>query len=148
MHQLVEYLIGIVLMAASFQSPTPALPAALGGLVLVNAAAAKGGAGAFHLVGRRVHRVLDLLVIGALLAAAVQPWIELELTGRLASAAVGVVLFFVWFHTDFDAPAARATRRRRASDRSEELGRRAGRVVGDGVNAVRRWRGDDDGRPT
>ncbi len=161
MHQVVEYLVGVVLITFALQSPTPALPASLGALVLVNAAVAAGGAGAFALVGRRLHRVLDLVVMGLVLLAAVQPWFDVELTGRLATGAIAFVLFFVWFHTDFgerrsrrarraersDAPAAaRSTEppERRRGDRSEELGRRAGRIVGDGVNAVRRWRGTDE----
>jgi len=165
MHQVVEYLVGAVLLSFAFQSPTPAVPALLGGLVLVNAAIADGAAGAFSVVGRRLHRLLDLVVVGVLAFCAVQPWLDLELTGRLATLAIAVALLFVWFHTNFDEKPARRTRRgavrtadpdagrtadpehERAAEpdaeqdaRSEELGRRAGRIVGDGVNTIRRWR--------
>jgi hypothetical protein len=148
MHQLVEYLIGVVLLALAVQSLTPALPAALGALVLVNAAIADGGAGAFGLVGRRAHRVLDLVVMMLVAVTAVQPWFDIELTGRLATGAIAVVLFFVWFHTDFEGRAGRKARAARgdadgddrSGRRSEDVGRRAGRIVGEGVNTVRRWR--------
>lgn len=142
MHQLVEYLIGIVLVSLAIQSPTPAVPAVMGALVLVNSAVAIGPAGAFRLVPRRLHRSLDLVVMVLLVAAAVQPWFDVESTGRLVLGAIAFVLFFVWFHTDFDDREQRRERRAaRARPSSEELGRRAGRIVGDGVNAVRR-RGD------
>ena len=65
-HQLIEYLVGIGLISASVQLPDPAVPALLGLLIILNAAVAKGAAGAFRLVGRRLHRTLDLVVIGVL----------------------------------------------------------------------------------
>src|SRR5687768_12762272 len=95
LHQLAEYLIGAVLVAQGLQSPTPALPAAAGGLVLINAAIAKGPLGAFGVVGRRVHRVLDLLVIAATAVLAAQPLIDVEPTSRLVMGGVAAVLFVV-----------------------------------------------------
>ncbi len=164
-HQLVEYLVGIALISVAVQQPQPALPAILGVVVLLNAAIAKGAAGAFRLVGRRAHRVMDLVVIAALVIGAVQPWVSLDNVGRLALGGVAVVLLFVWFHTDFserapgrfgkrDAPAdasraaAPSTSTTGASNTdgtlSEEMGRRAGRVVGGGVNSVKRWKASFD----
>lgn len=140
MHQLVEYLIGIVLISVSVQLPTPAVPAALGLLVIVNAAITKGGAGAFALIGRRLHRVLDVVVMVLLVVMAFQPWFSTDATGRIVLPAIAFVLFFVWLNTDFsDREARRAKRSSQGGDTSERIGRKAGRVVGDGVNAARRW---------
>lgn len=139
MHQVVEYVIGIVLISAGSQSPEPAVPAILGAIVLVNAAISIGPAGAFRLVPRKVHRVIDLFVIGLILFGAVQPFWSVDNSTRLVMAAVAIVLLFVWWHTDFATKEQRKVRRRStARPTSEEIGRKAGRMAGDGVNAAKR----------
>ena len=150
-HQVVEYLIGIALISASIQLPQPVVPAVLGLVVILNAAIARGVAGAFRLVGKRLHRQLDIAVMVLLVAGAVQPWVSIDNTSRLLLVAVAFVLWFVWFHTDFTERSPRA--KRQASDGprpgSEDLGRGAGRVVGQGVNSLKRWKdsfGADDDR--
>ena len=146
-HQLVEYLVGIALISVAVQQPQPALPALLGAVVLLNAAVAEGAAGAFRLVGRRLHRILDLVVVALLVVAAVQPWVSLDNVGRLVLGGVAFVLLFVWFHTDFTERAPRASRSAGSRTTSENLGRNAGRLVGGGVNSLKRWKaGYDAGR--
>lgn len=141
LHQVVEYLVGLMLIAAALQSPDPAVPAALGVVVLGNAAIAIGPAGAFRLVGRRLHRTLDVVVIVLLAVTAVQPWVDVDTTGRFLVGGIALVLFVVWFHTDFADRAERKARRaQRARPESAEIGRQAGRVVGDAVNSVKRIR--------
>lgn len=141
LHQVVEYLVGLMLIAAALQSPEPAVPAVLGVVVLGNAAIAIGPAGAFRLVGRKLHRTLDVVVISLLAVTAVQPWVDVDLTGRFLVGGIALVLFVVWFHTDFADRAERTARRaERARPQSAEIGRRAGRVVGDTVNTVKRIR--------
>jgi hypothetical protein len=141
MHQLVEYLIGIVLISAAIQMLEPAIPAVLGLVVLLNAAIATGPAGAFRVVSKSVHRRLDVAVMALLVAAAVQPWIHLDMTSRLLLGAIAFVLFFVWFHTDFADRLTRAERRdSSARPASEDVGRQAGRLVGDTVNSLKRWK--------
>lgn len=143
-HQIVEYLVGIGLISASVQLPDPAVPALLGLLIILNAAVAKGAAGAFRLVGRRLHRTLDLVVIAVLVFWAVQPWVSIDGTGRLLIGAIAFILCFVWFYTDFAEQRTRAERRaeREASGPrdSHEIGRQAGRVAAHTVNSVRRWK--------
>jgi hypothetical protein len=143
-HQIVEYLVGIGLISASVQLPDPAAPALLGLLIILNAAVAKGSAGAFRLVGRRLHRTLDLVVIGVLVFFAVQPWFSIDATARLLIGAIAFILCFVWFYTDFSEQRTRAERRAeraaRAPRDSAEIGRQAGRVVGNTVNSVKRWK--------
>jgi cation transport ATPase len=140
LHQVVEYLVGLVLISLAIQSPEPAVPAVLGLFVLINAAIARGPASAFDLLPRKVHRVADLVVIGLLVAAAFQPWFDVDGTGQLLLVLIAVVLFVVWFHTDFEDRAGRTARRAaRARQSSEDRGRQAGRVVGDTVNSLKRW---------
>lgn len=152
-HQIVEYLVGIGLISASVQLPDPAVPALLGLLIILNAAVAKGAAGAFRLVGRRLHRTLDLVVIAVLVFWAVQPWVSIDGTGRLLIGAIAFILCFVWFYTDFAEQRTRAERRAERTARgprdSHEIGRQAGRVAAQTVSSLKRWKdglGADAGR--
>ncbi len=160
LHQLVEYILGVSLVSQALQSPTPAVPAVAGAAVLVNAAVARGPLGAFRLVSRRAHRVLDVVVMVLVAGLAVQPWWSIEAGARLVMLGIVAVHAFVWWQSDLSEPAPRAARSRRATvastssapsassapsspsapgDRSTEVGRAAGRAVGSGVRAVRRW---------
>ena len=156
-HQVIEYIIGIALISSSVQLPEPAVPALLGLLIILNAAIAKGSAGAFRLVGRRLHRTLDLVVIGILVFFAFQPWLSIDITSRMLIGAIAFILCFVWFYTDFAEQRTRTERKaQRAADRasrgptdSTEIGRRAGRLVGGTVHVARRWKDGftDDAAP-
>ena len=142
-HQLVEYLLGIGLISAAVQMPQPAVPAILGLVIILNAAIAKGAAGAFRLAGKRVHKQLDVVVMLLLIGGAVQPWFSIDNTSRLLLGGVAFVLWFVWFHTDFTERAPRAERKATTDatrPTSEDIGRGAGRVVGGGVNSLKRWK--------
>jgi hypothetical protein len=139
LHQLVEYIIGLILVAQGLQGPEPLVPAVVGGVVLLNAAVAIGPLGAFRLVGRRLHRVLDLVAIGVVVAAAVQPWVDVDVGTRAIMIAIAIVYGFVWFYSDFAEKQARQQRRVAATgDRGEDLGRTAGRLAGNAVTAWRR----------
>ena len=141
MHQLVEYIIGLVLITAAVQQPQPAVPALLGLLVMLNSAITVGPLGAFRVFDRHLHRYTDLFVIAALLIGAAQPWFDLDNVGRLLLVAIAVVLGFVWFFTDFATKDERKARRAaRARPASEELGQQAGRFVGDSINTAKRWK--------
>lgn len=141
MHQLVEYIFGAVLVAQGLQSPSPVLPAVAGGVVMVNAAMVRGPLAAFRVMSRSVHRITDLVVFGAIVLASVQPWIAVDAGARLVMLGVTAALAFVWWQTNF---AEKAPRGREAigaeGGRSTEIGRLAGRAVGDGVNLAKRFR--------
>ena len=139
MHQIVEYLIGMVLIAAAFQSPEPTVQAAMGLVIIVNAAIARGAAGAFNLIGHNLHRVLDVIIMVLLVVAALQGWVDIDSTGRIVLPLMAFVMFFIWLNTDF----TEKTRSSKPRASSEEVGRKAGRMVGDGVNAARRWQKKD-----
>jgi hypothetical protein len=148
-HQLVEYLVGLALISASVQLPEPTVPAVMGLVVLFNAAIAQGAAGAFRLVSKPLHRRFDQAVIALLSVAAVQPWVSVDASGRLLIGAIAVAMTFVSFYTDYtERPTRKERRAARARPESQELGKQAGRVVGQGVNTVKRWTssfgGDDD----
>ena len=141
MHQVVEYILGGAMIAAGLQSPTPVVPSVVGGVIMLNAAITSGPLSAFRVLDRRVHRVVDIVVIAFEMIAAVQPWIGLDAGTRGIVLIIAFVHLFVWWNTNFamrvKAPAISAE-----GGRSTEIGRIAGRLVGNGVNAVRRPRGD------
>lgn len=149
-HQLIEYLLGIGLISVAIQMPQPAVPAVLGLVIILNSAITRGAAGAFRWTGKGTHRRLDVVVMALLLVGAVQPWVSIDNTSRLLLGAVAFVLWFVWFHTDFTEKVPRRERSPVDHQRptSEQIGRGAGRVVGGGVNSLRRWKdafsSDDD----
>jgi len=153
MHQGAEYLVGIVFVAQGLQSPTPVVPSVVGGLILVNTACAKGPLSAFRVFGKSTHRILDVFVIGAVIVAAVQPWVAVESTTRLIMGFFAFALAFIWIQSDF-SPSARELRRAgaprgepvaRVAATSREpdgtvadtIGRTAGRLAGKGVNMYR-----------
>jgi hypothetical protein len=140
MHQIVEDVLGVALVAGGIRSPTPAMPAITGGLVVLNAAVTKGPAGAFRLIGRRLHRVVDLAILAVFLVAVVQPFVDVDGPTRLFVAVIGLVLAVVWWQSSFAEPVRRRPRITAEDGRSSEIGRLVGRAVGDGVNAVRRRR--------
>ena len=141
MHQLVEYILGGALVASGLQSPTPLVPSVLGGIVMIHSAITVGPLGAFRVIRRRLHRVIDPVVLLAEFVAAVQPWINLESGTRIIIVGIAFVHLFVWWQTSY---AERVKSRRPVTaegGRSNEVGRLAGRLVGNGVNAVRKQRG-------
>lgn len=107
MHQIAEYIIAAVFIAQGLQSKTPAIPSVLGGLVLVNAACAKGPAAAFQLLPRSLHKVLDLVLIGVIVAMAVQPVISLDNNTRVIMGVLAFVIGFVWLGSDFSPSVKR-----------------------------------------
>jgi hypothetical protein len=140
MHQLVEYILGGALVASGLQSPTPMVPSVLGGIVMVHSAITVGPLGAFRVIRRRLHRVIDPVVLVAEFVAALQPWISLESGTRIIIIGIAFVHLFVWWQTSY-AERVKSAKVSAEGGRSNEVGRLAGRMVGNGVNAVRKQRG-------
>ncbi len=143
LHQAAEYLVGVALIAQGLQAGEPWVPGAAGAVIVVNAAIAKGPLAAFALVGRRVHRVLDLVIIVGLAAAALAPGVEVSM--RFVLGAFAVVLGFVARYTRYDSRPSVRTRftdgaKTAPGDRAEALGRRWGRVAGQGAKAWKQRR--------
>lgn len=110
MHQFVEYFIagGLVMMSAQLKEPT--IPAAMGLIMLVNAAITDGFLSAFKWISRGVHRVIDWLIIIACLVLSFVA--DIETNGRLALLGVGVVLGVIVLGTNFAKRGAQAEPRR------------------------------------
>ena len=145
LHQIAEYVVGGALVGTGLQSPDPLVPTALGALVVLNTMMADGPLGAFRVVGRRIHRVLDVVVVAIAVAACLVPGIDSNT--RVIQALIVVVLVVVVAGTDYSAPTARGVTdlSQRPEGRADEIGRLAGRAVGTVAGRVRmRWRNHDD----
>lgn len=146
-HQAAEYLIGIALVASGVQSPSPAVPAVLGGVVILNAALVDGPLGAFRAVGRRVHRLLDIVVLLLLIAGVL--WPGVDSATRILVLGLGVVMAFLVVKTNYDeaprrakstsASSSEASRPEpRPASRGEHVGRTAGRLTALGVRGAKK----------
>ena len=128
LHQVAEYIIGLAAVASGFQSPSPLVPALMGGLVLVNAAIADGPFGAFRWVSRRRHRWADWAVLGAMVGLTVLPGIDLS--SRLVQGSLVVVFAAVIFGTNYTEPVKRKEVPTGPSGKAADFGRQAGRWTG------------------
>jgi hypothetical protein len=154
MHQIVEYILGAALAAVGLQSPTPIVPATVGIIVILHGAVTKGTFAAFQVIGRKLHRVVDLGVIALEVVAAIQPMVKVESATRGIMIAIAFVHLFVWWQTSFKEKvkipkAERLAARAAAGDasgRSGDIGRTAGRLVGGGVNMARKAKAKRNGR--
>jgi hypothetical protein len=142
LHQLAEYAIGAAMVASGLQSPTPTVPAVVGGLIILNAAIVKGPLGAFGLVGRRTHRLLDWVVVA--IAVGTVAWPGVDAGTRVVQLGIAVVYAAVVWRTGVASPPPPTPPlpppRGSASSASsgEAIGRAAGRVTAKGIRAVRR----------
>lgn len=137
-HQMAEYLIGVAIVSQGLQSTQPLVPVVAGVAVIANAAVVHGPMSAFRWVTRRLHRWLDVAVMGLVVLAIVQPWIESDSGTRVVLAVILLPLGFLWFYTDWaDKPARKDRRRAKASGSGEKAGRVAGRAAGNAYNAIK-----------
>lgn len=134
-HQLVEYILGAALVGVGLQSPTPIVPAVLGGFVLMYTACTSGALAAFRVIDRRVHRVADPIVVAVVIGGAVQQWISVDNATRIVMVGIAVVHLVVWFGSSYAQKEKKS--RDPNADRSTELGRSAGRMAAKGVRAIR-----------
>lgn len=99
LHQLVEYVIAILLIVMSAQIREPLVPVLFGVALLLNAAVADGAMSAFKLLSRGMHRLIDwLIIVGSLISAVI---FDTGATGRLALIGVGLVLAVISLGTNF-----------------------------------------------
>lgn len=133
LHQLAEYLLGLVLVAMGVQSTTPVVPAVAGGLLVANAATVSGPFAAFALASRPVHRILDWLLVGVLALLAALPFLNIDNTTRFTMLGIAAVLGTLSWQTRYEPKIARP----RPGDRPTSVGRTAGRGAATLVNMVR-----------
>jgi hypothetical protein len=132
-HQIVEYLFGLGAIAIGAHSPQPLVPCIAGALLLLNASATDGPLSAFRVVGRRTHRIFDIVVIVLLFAWAVLGGRRIDSTGRVVLIGLAIVHSFVTWRTDF-TPKVKTAPMRFDSD---GVGRIAGHLSGKAYRAVR-----------
>lgn len=118
-----------MLIFTGLQSASPVVPAVMGGVVAANAAFARGPLSAFDVVPRRLHKVIDPVIVVAMLLAALLPIFDIDGGTRLVLGGVALVLAFVWWFSSYETAPPR--------DGRVEVGRTAGRFAAKGVNA---WR--------
>jgi len=128
-----------VLVAMGLQSLDPVALTIAGGVVILNAALVDGPLGAFRLFSRRAHRVVDLVVIAGLLVVAVAPFLDVDNASRAMLAAAAFILGVIWWNSAFERRSKRVTAGTAPVkvDRSEAIGRGAGRMAGGIAKAVR-----------
>jgi len=99
LHQLVEYGIAAGLIMMSAQSTTPVVPVLVCLALLGNAAITHGPLSAFKWIDRRIHRILDWVIIATALVGAIV--FDLDSRGRLALIALATVMAVVTLGTNF-----------------------------------------------
>jgi hypothetical protein len=143
-HQLVEYLLGVLLITQALQSEQPAVPVLLGVGVILLAATADGPLAAFHLVPRQAHRILDLVAVVVLLVVAIVFRDALGTTGLVFAVAVALAMMAITLRTNYRMRPRRSlgeTLRAPVEDvpgsKGERYGRAAGRALGKGIRSFR-----------
>jgi hypothetical protein len=130
-HQLGEYVIGLALISAGMQNPSPTFPVLAGGVILVSAALVSGPLGAWRAVSRPAHRWVDVAVMAVVALTAVMPFLDIDNTSRLMMVGAALVMLVLWWSSNFAPPRAKVARTGPV-DRSEAIGRTAGRLVAQG----------------
>ncbi len=109
-HQIVEYLLAALIILQSINGGDAApFIAAAGGLLFLLAAVTAAPVSIAHWISPRVHRVLDLVVIIALVVAPIVSGSTDVLAWALCFLAAAALAWLNW-HTQWTRPAPRAAR--------------------------------------
>jgi hypothetical protein len=108
LHQIVEYVIGIGMLFLAGQSSDPMWPAVLGAAILVNAAMSDGAMSAYRVIPRRVHKVVDWVVIVLAIAASI--FADHDAQARVSLLGVGLILAVIALGTNYVGKGARSVR--------------------------------------
>ena len=142
-HQLAEYLLGVVLVSQGLQAPRPLVPTLLGMAMLMSEGVARGPLALAPKVRRETHRIVDAGVLAALLGTLVLAGSQLNDPVRYTLIGVSAVHAFLLWRTNYATPVRRERRvtqrtlTQPGDSRSEDLGRTAGRAAGSLYKAVR-----------
>ena len=137
LHQLAEYIVGGAMLASGLQSPQPLVPAIVGSLILLNTAIVDAPFGAFRLVGRRLHRILDYIVLGLAVVACAAP--GMDVATRLVQILIVIVFAVVVWRTDYSAlkPKVKQPISATPEGKADEIGRFAGHTAGTWASKIR-----------
>ena len=150
-HQVVEYLLGALLLTQAIQTSRPLIPVLLGLAVILLAATADGPVAAFRIVPRPLHRVLDLVVLATIVVAGVVFRDELGTAGLVFTVLAAAGLAGLVIRTDYRAKPRR-TKPVVAPvvdeaqppppptgpvSKAERMSRAAGRALGRGIKSYR-----------
>jgi hypothetical protein len=137
LHQLAEYIVGGAMLPSGQQSPKPLIPAIVGSLILLNTAIVDAPFGGFRLVGRRLHRILDYIVLGIATVACAAP--GMDVATRLVQILIVIVLAVVVWRTDYSAPKPKVKQPLSATPegKADEIGRFAGHTAGTWASKIR-----------
>ena len=138
MHQLVEYLLGVALLSQGLRTTEPLVPTVLGALLLLNVAVVDGPLSAFKGVSRGFHRGVDAVLVVAMVVALLLVDSLTSSVQFMIGGCAAVMAFLIW-RSDY-RERVKKTPVASGAGRSEEVGRLAGRAVGQGVQAWRRTR--------
>ena len=139
-HQAVEYLVGLLVLFEAAHTGGTAIALVAGVLVLLLASAGEGPLSAFRKVPRHVHRIGDIVLVVALVAAAVVFHRRLGSSGVGLLVVVVVVVAGLTWRTDYRPREVRPPLRERLPKvNAERVGRGAGKVVGNAALAGRSW---------
>jgi FtsH-binding integral membrane protein len=134
-HQLVDYILGIVLMAQANEAPKPIVPLVVGLVVLINAACVDGPLAAYKGLSRPRHRIADIVLTVIVLAIGIAGY-GLKGSNQTTFIAVAILWAVVILGTNYTPKAKREKIPR--NQLSTEAGKVAGRAVAGGINS---WRG-------
>jgi hypothetical protein len=70
--------------------------------------------------------------MAAVALAAVMPFLDIDNSSRLMMLGAAAVMFFLWLSSDFSPPVSKLRKVGVPLDRSESIGRTAGRLVAQG----------------
>lgn len=150
-HQLVEYLLGITAIATGAQTPKPVFPCIAGALMMLNAGSTHGPLGAFRLVPRKIHRIVDWVLVVAMLVGAAAGGSAIDSTGRSVLIGFAIVLAFVSWRTSYETPPPREFKMPDRVEMSEIAGHVSGKLykaVRDRSRGARGAAGDAASRAT
>lgn len=106
-HQLVELLLGILLLVQGARTGEhTAVLVTLGGLLLLLALCSDGALGAWPWIGRRVHRVLDLVAVAVLALSPLALGLDRVLPIVILEVAAGAMLWLA-LRTEWRSPVKR-----------------------------------------
>jgi len=153
-HQAMEYLLAGFLISETLHSRRPLVIGLAGIAILLLAASGDGPMRAIGHLSRPAHRTVDLVAVVGLFAAALVFRSSLDVVGFVELLGAAGALVVLVGATDYRPRVRRPPGRfrpgraidsltapPRGSLSSEDVGRRAGRLVGNGVRAWRQRRG-------